>query len=67
MTARRWKLVRWRAWWWDLRPARKTLWMRLRARLKALNAPPAVLFSTLGRIAARALECQLMAKQLGLG
>jgi Ni,Fe-hydrogenase I large subunit len=32
--------------------------------LKALNAPPAVLFSTLGRIAARALEAQLMAKQL---
>jgi len=32
--------------------------------LKALNAPPAVLFSTLGRIAARALEAQLMAQQL---
>ena len=32
--------------------------------LKALNAPPAVLFSTLGRIAARALEAQLMAEQL---
>jgi hydrogenase large subunit len=32
--------------------------------LKALNAPPAVLFSTLGRIAARALEAQLMANQL---
>ena len=32
--------------------------------LKALNAPPAVLFSTLGRIAARALESQLMSKQL---
>ena len=32
--------------------------------LKALNAPPAVLFSTLGRIAARALEAQLMASQL---
>jgi Ni,Fe-hydrogenase I large subunit len=32
--------------------------------LKALNAPPSVLFSTLGRIAARALECQLMANQL---
>ena len=30
--------------------------------LKALNAPPAVLFSTLGRIAARALEAQLMAQ-----
>jgi len=32
--------------------------------LKALNAPATVLFSTLGRIAARALECQLMAAQL---
>jgi Ni,Fe-hydrogenase I large subunit len=32
--------------------------------LKALNAPPSVLFSTLGRIAARALECQVMANQL---
>jgi Ni,Fe-hydrogenase I large subunit len=32
--------------------------------LKKLNAPPSVLFSTLGRIAARALECQLMAAQL---
>jgi hydrogenase large subunit len=32
--------------------------------LKALNAGPAVLFSTLGRIAARALEAQLMAHQL---
>ncbi len=32
--------------------------------LKALNAPPAVLFSTLGRIAARALEAQIMAQQL---
>jgi Ni,Fe-hydrogenase I large subunit len=32
--------------------------------LKALNAPPAVLFSTLGRIAARALECQIMVNQL---
>jgi Ni,Fe-hydrogenase I large subunit len=30
--------------------------------LKALNAPPAVLFSTLGRIAARALETQIMAR-----
>ncbi|MDE3198455.1 MAG: nickel-dependent hydrogenase large subunit [Acidobacteriota bacterium] len=34
--------------------------------LKALNAPPAVLFSTLGRLAARALESQLMADRLGL-
>lgn len=32
--------------------------------LKKLNAPPAVLFSTLGRLAARALESQLMAAQL---
>ena len=32
--------------------------------LKKLNAPPAVLFSTLGRIAARALESLLMARQL---
>jgi Ni,Fe-hydrogenase I large subunit len=32
--------------------------------LKALNAPPAVLFSTLGRIAARALETQIMAPHL---
>jgi Ni,Fe-hydrogenase I large subunit len=32
--------------------------------LKALNAPPAVLFSTLGRIAARAIEAQIMAQQL---
>jgi len=32
--------------------------------LKALNAQPGVLFSTLGRIAARALEAQIMARQL---
>ncbi len=32
--------------------------------LKKLNTPPAVLFSTLGRLAARALESQLMAVQL---
>ena len=32
--------------------------------LKALNAPATVLFSTLGRIAARALESQIMANQL---
>jgi Ni,Fe-hydrogenase I large subunit len=32
--------------------------------LKKLNATPAVLFSTLGRIAARALESQLMASKL---
>ncbi len=32
--------------------------------LKALNAPPSVLFSTLGRLAARALEAQIMANQL---
>ena len=32
--------------------------------LKALNAQPGVLFSTLGRIAARALEAQIMANQL---
>ena len=32
--------------------------------LKTLNAPPAVLFSTLGRIAARALESQMMAAKL---
>jgi Ni,Fe-hydrogenase I large subunit len=32
--------------------------------LKKLNAPPTVLFSTLGRIAARALETQLMADQI---
>ncbi|HWE48823.1 MAG TPA: nickel-dependent hydrogenase large subunit [Bryobacteraceae bacterium] len=32
--------------------------------LKALNAPASVLFSTLGRIAARALESQIMVNQL---
>ncbi len=32
--------------------------------LSKLNAPPAALFSTLGRIAARAIETQLMARQL---
>ncbi len=32
--------------------------------LKALNAQPSVLFSTLGRIAARALETQIMARHL---
>jgi hydrogenase large subunit len=32
--------------------------------LKKLNAPPTVLFSTLGRIAARALESQLMVRHL---
>ena len=32
--------------------------------LKKLNAPATVLFSTLGRIAARALESQIMANQL---
>ena len=32
--------------------------------LKKLNAPAAVLFSTLGRIAARALESQIMARHL---
>ncbi|HUA82516.1 MAG TPA: nickel-dependent hydrogenase large subunit [Bryobacteraceae bacterium] len=32
--------------------------------LKKLNAPPAVLFSTLGRLAARALEAQIMTKYL---
>jgi Ni,Fe-hydrogenase I large subunit len=32
--------------------------------LKKLNAPPAVLFSTLGRIAARCLETELMVKKL---
>lgn len=32
--------------------------------LKALNAQPTVLFSTLGRIAARALESELMARHL---
>jgi hydrogenase large subunit len=32
--------------------------------LKALNAPASVLFSTLGRIAARALETQIMAPHL---
>ena len=32
--------------------------------LEKLNAPPTVLFSTLGRIAARALESQLMARRL---
>jgi hydrogenase large subunit len=32
--------------------------------LKALNAPPTVLFSTLGRIAARALESQIMTAHL---
>lgn len=32
--------------------------------LKKLNAPAAVLFSTLGRLAARALEAQMMASQL---
>lgn len=32
--------------------------------LKTLNAPASVLFSTLGRIAARALETQLMVKKL---
>ena len=37
---------------------------RSTALLKKLNAPPAVLFSTLGRIAARALESQIMARHL---
>lgn len=34
------------------------------ATLKHFNAPPAVLFSTLGRIAARALEAQMLVDQL---
>jgi hydrogenase large subunit len=34
------------------------------AALQALNAPPTALFSTLGRIAARAIEAQIMADQL---
>jgi hydrogenase large subunit len=34
------------------------------ATLKKLNAAPAVLFSTLGRLAARALESQIMARHL---
>ncbi len=34
------------------------------ATLKHFNAPPTVLFSTLGRIAARALEAQLLVNQL---
>ncbi|ACO31874.1 MULTISPECIES: nickel-dependent hydrogenase large subunit [Acidobacterium] len=34
------------------------------ATLQHFNAPPAVLFSTLGRIAARALEAQLLVNQL---
>ncbi|MBV8069845.1 MAG: nickel-dependent hydrogenase large subunit [Acidobacteriaceae bacterium] len=34
------------------------------ATLKKLNAPPAALFSTLGRVAARAIESQLMAAQM---
>ncbi len=36
------------------------------AALVKLNAPPAALFSTLGRIAARALEAELMAENLPL-
>jgi hydrogenase large subunit len=32
--------------------------------LTKLNAPPTVLFSTLGRVAARAIETQIMARQL---
>ena len=32
--------------------------------LKHFNAPPTVLFSTLGRVAARAIESQLMAARL---
>ncbi len=34
------------------------------AVLKRLNAPPTALFSTLGRIAARAIETQIMARQV---
>jgi hydrogenase large subunit len=34
------------------------------ATLKKLNAPPTVLFSTLGRIAARALETQIMVRHV---
>lgn len=33
--------------------------------LKKFNAPPTVLFSTLGRVAARAIEAQIVAGQLG--
>ena len=43
---------------------RKEIVDAINGALKALNAQPAVLFSTLGRIAARALESQIMARQL---
>jgi Ni,Fe-hydrogenase I large subunit len=43
---------------------RKEIRQAVDGALKALNAPPSVLFSTLGRIAARALEAQVMANQL---
>jgi hydrogenase large subunit len=43
---------------------RKEIRAAVDGALKALNAPPAVLFSTLGRIAARALEAQIMVNQL---
>jgi hydrogenase large subunit len=43
---------------------RKEIREAVNGALKALNATPAVLFSTLGRVAARALESQIMAGQL---
>jgi Ni,Fe-hydrogenase I large subunit len=43
---------------------RKEIQDAVNGALKALNASPAVLFSTLGRIAARALESQIMVNQL---
>lgn len=43
---------------------RKEIVDAVNGALKALNAPPTALFSTLGRIAARALESQIMSRQL---
>ena len=64
MTASRWKWGRWRAWWWAMPPGNQEIKAAVDGVFKKLNAPPAVLFSTLGRIAARALESQIMARQL---
>ncbi len=54
-----WKSGRWRACWWAIASGKPEFKEVVTEALGALKVPPAALFSTLGRTAARGLETQL--------
>ena len=67
MTARRWRSGRWRACWSPTASGRPTRVKQLvDTALSSLKVGPEALFSTLGRVAARAIEAQVLVESMDM-